>query len=271
MTALAMQGLRTWRPAHALSAVALTSFFLLTSGCTERPSRQVYDRLNAQQIYQGLFFGIGPAAALLPEVYDTPFSHSQVTSNPEQAVAYLHAIAEQLRARGDSAGAALVNNVGTELRASGGTLPTHGNLSQTSQQNLRTHELIAALFTAQIERQNPGFFRGFETGMRSGNPVHVSAAMEAAGEETFQASKTLLLHYEEIDPATRALCAFKALVLVAAGAVALVVVVWSGVFLIEGVWVYTTQRFEGPRNPLHYDQLVARITAALARSGPALL
>jgi SdpC family antimicrobial peptide len=213
---------------------------------------------------------VGAASTLLPEVYreGAPYQRA-AASDPAAASDFLKATAARMQATGDSAGAAIVNNAVAAVQNTGTTLPRHGRAADARVTSLRADKAVADIFVAQIARQNPGFFREFNAAVKSGDPVRVSAAMQAAGEESRAAGKTLLLNYDHIDTSARAACVFAAVVLVAAAAVALAVAVWSVFALVEGV-VVAAGPLHAHRGTLLYDELVARVTRAFA-TDPGLL
>jgi SdpC family antimicrobial peptide len=273
MAPSALRRFRTSHSARALSLLALASFLFTSSGCAV-PQVLSLHRLSAQEIYAGIFFGAGPASTLLPEVYQdgSPYQRA-AAADPAAATEFLRTTAARLQAAGDGEGAALVRNAVGAVQNTRTPLPKHGGAADARVSSLRAGNVVASTFIAQIERQNPGFFRGFDAAVRSGDPVRVSAAIQAAGEESYRAGKVMLLDYERIDASVRAACVVAAVVLVAAAAVALAVVVWSVFALVEGVVVAAGPLNAQRNGTLLYDELVARVTLAFAspagRASPA--
>lgn len=211
--------------------------------------------LKAEDIYSGIFFGVGPARTLLPEIYGDSAHPRAMRIDKDVLRQKLRETANRLKERGDSEGLVLVKRAMAQLES---TDP--GSI------DLAVPREVADLYVQQIRNQAPNFFHRFETRIRSGNPALVNVALQEAARQTYRASKTLVLSQPE-EPgvsAQKEQSVFAAVAVVAAAAVALVAVVWSGVVLVEGVWVVTISNAPGPvdYDSLPYDEFVIRVTKA---------
>lgn len=202
-----------------------------------------YADLSGEDLYSGLFFGLGPAAELLPEVHQISLGESPQATD-ELLVALREAEA-QLMEKGDVDQASLREAI---EKIEGGRVQT----------DVDRQSILADLMIAQIESIEPGFFSRFASQLQSGDPVQVDQAMGRAAALTAEARK--LAHSTDMQSFRKQ----EAFALALASVLALVVAVWSGVVIVEGLWVVTTKAQEDP-NSLLRDEIVARITKSVRR------
>lgn len=198
---------------------------------------------------------MGPARALLPEVYGDSAQRPGALDDKDALRRKLRDTASQLESRGDTEGLELVKRAMAQLES-----------VDTRNTNLTVPKEVVKLYIQQIRKQSPDFFQRFDDRVRSGNPAAVDAALQEAAQQTYAASKTLVLSAEGGAgvSAQSEEAITMAVAVVAAAAVALVAVIWSGVVLVEGVWVVTTSaslKAQGGANQesLLHDELVARV------------
>lgn len=228
----------------------LVAISLLLSGCdTTHQERgisvdggELHD-LDGEGLYAGLFFGLGPAATLLPEVHSV--SGQDMQSAPE-VVSALGKAAQRLSDCEDGESAEGICQA-----------PQEGKIGQAPLVDLSHRQLVARAIITQIKAGEPEFFAEFERQIRSGDPVQVDSAMSRAAERTAAARERIAgsSGHQELKQQS-------GLFLAAAAVLALVVAIWSGVVIVEGLWVAagsaSGQEFDD--GSLLRDELVARIT-----------
>lgn len=239
-----------------MNAVVAASLFL--GGCdvspdSELPSevKQEIRGLDGEALYTGLFFGLGPAASLLPEVHALVQIDSQPT--PE-VLSSLQEAADKLKSRGDIEGSRRIHAVIHDVE--NGRMPTvDASLRQIS----------ARMLIAEIKANYPDFFVEFELAIHSGDPHAIDDAMGRAAELTAEA-RAGLEGSTEAD-LLKEQGFILAAAIVAAGVVAFVLAVYSGVVIVEGLWVVTNSANgnENGENSLLRDEIVARIAANASR------
>ncbi|MFY0526551.1 hypothetical protein ACN28I_26550 [Archangium gephyra] len=208
--------------------------------------------LPAEDIYAGIFFGVGPARALLPEVYGDEARPRGLLDDKDEMRRKLRDTASKLEERGDTEGLALVKRAMAQLES-----------ADPSSADLTVPKNVVALYVQQIRKQSPDFFQRFDARIRSGDPVSVDAALQDAAQQTYAASKVLVLDSGGTSAQAEQAITMAAAV-VAAAAVALVAVIWSGVVLVEGLWVVATPanlqaQGTATQGSLLHDELVARV------------
>lgn len=193
--------------------------------------------LDGEQLYAGVFFGIGPAADLLPEVHALS---GRTDKTGKDLLPALHRTKQRLRDAGDADAAARVHQVIADIED--GIDPIA---------DLEHHEAVARLAVAEIEWREPGFFSEFERELTSGDPRRVDAMMRRAAELSLTVTRNTVSRDEIASP-------------VGEQGLAIGIVVWFVIY----VWVYyeisLPNKFNSEDRVWH-DEVVARLTMAARR------
>lgn len=161
---------------HQKSRRSLLSILVLGSSLSAACSETASPALNearqslvesshydAEALLAGLFFGVGPASKLLPEVWE---NRRAVELSPKEAAAAYRAEIGQLDEGPEQ----------LKQREAIADAIERGEMSRTT-----ASEKTAGLTIRSLLDKDPDFAGRFEKQMYSGNPVAVSAAVEEAG------------------------------------------------------------------------------------------
>ena len=152
---------------------------------TDRPANAPTLPYSGIELYEGIFFGVGPAAAALPEIWQNPLPAVPVElQNVATLVATLRSRADSLGATGDTTNAKVVRNIANALAIS--------NPPPDLSPHALTNPTIRTAMENDIARADPTFFGRFAAEIQSGNPLQVAAALHEATTRT----------YDEVDPAS---------------------------------------------------------------------
>jgi hypothetical protein len=144
----------------------------LLSLYTLQSSAAIY---TGQPLFQGVFFGVGPVAQLVPELYQQTVPTNQLPANVTLIVSNLTAQAGILNSNGYPADATKLLRLAQRMSS----LPTNtppATLDSSVQSNIM----------AQIALSDPTFFGRFATNMQSGNEVFVSASVKEGADRLWQ-------------------------------------------------------------------------------------
>lgn len=166
------------RRSMSLALIALPLAFAQTAcsgedgGETTAQAKQAL--YSGEDVFQGLFFGVGPGAKLLPEVWDNPdylarLERCATSKTTAQIAADIHTAAESLKATSPEAAAQLE----TMSQA-----VAHGELTKSAQ-NGAERNALASVVTERLKAGDRSFFLRFGADMQSGNQARVDRALRS--------------------------------------------------------------------------------------------
>jgi hypothetical protein len=136
--------------------------------------REAAARLSGEEIFQGLFFGVGEPAKIFPEIWSRQgmlAAAQRYQQTPDHAAALEKAI-ERL-SRGDAKKAA-------EIRRSAETQLAKWQRGEAALPGAESRAQLASALTSVIGERDSAFFGRFANEMKSGNAQRVSAAIDNA-------------------------------------------------------------------------------------------
>lgn len=224
-----------------LLTATLTASTVACDEAREPSARAAVADLDGEQLYAGVFFGIGPAADLLPEVHALSGRNGKTGKDLLPA---LHRTMQRLRDAGDADAAARVHQVIADMEE--GIDPIA---------DLEHHEAVARLAIAEIEWREPGFFVEFERELTSGDPFRVDAMMRRAAELSLAVTRNTVGRDENSSLGS---------VVALASVAAIGLFVWVVAYVTY--WVeFSHSDALNPEDRLWHDELVARLTMAARR------
>ncbi len=149
-----------------------------TPASTQTQNNQAQAAFDGATIMRGVYFGMGPAATMLPEIWANgqadQIRNRIMAMAPGELADQLDRAANQLREEGQSAVADHTSQIAAALR-SGAITPSQLDKPTTDASRIAKAESTIA----RIAAEDPTFFPRFLVAMRSGNPARVESALRS--------------------------------------------------------------------------------------------
>jgi hypothetical protein len=155
----------------------------------------VYD---GETIFKGAFFGMGPVAQLVPEIWNNrdlsllkaQLSSPEVAAKAQAVAARIEELSRVLRAQGsDEATATKVHKIAGDLSAAARSPDELAKLLDKAASDVRLGNVSAATAVAvnramaEMKVKDATFFQRFAAEIQSGERIRVSRALQNAGKE----------------------------------------------------------------------------------------
>lgn len=210
--------------------------------------REAFAAMSGEELYLGIFLGQGEAARLVPEVHEDADLVEQVR-DPKEVLDALRSAKAEREARGDEAGARLVQSTIDAVES--------GLAEDRLVDGVVLSESVASMFVLQLDKKDPTFFDRFADDLHSGDPRRVDRALEEGVRLSQSVAEELAINSEVMQPRAGVALAVVAAVVAAVALYAFVVVA-------EGFWVVLYEEARNGGSRLFRDELVARVTDACA-------
>ncbi len=207
--------------------------------------------LSGEDLYKGVFFGVGPGAKVLPEIWEAPEVVGlvqQAKTDPAGFSRWLDGAAAQFRAEGKPELALRANEAAARIR-------------ETKAQTVAMYRTEALdLVAASIKDRDPTFFDRFGKELRSGNPMRVQNAL-SEGSKMLETARLADGSISNNDPSA---WWFTVGVVLAVA----YVVAFNVAAAVNMTWYWDTFAAAGAANSLQRDELIARLAERLEVAPP---